>query len=219
MPLEVWDWRRDVRNLFITPEIRARIMHFEPYQLSAGHTHDLGHEMFLVLDGQAEFTIDGQTAVLGPGQACVARAGQWHEVRAVGDGPMTLYLSVTPHIEPTHTQWDHEGGRKLPYRYGLATRAERAARGAPARPSSALLAEHVAAVRALAEAAQSNATAQAEAAAALQSALARSDRAAAHAAVDTMWSAFSTLYAALQSSEQTWNELAATAADDDDRAS
>ena len=108
MTLEVWDSTRDVRNLFITPEIRSRIMRFEPHQLSAGHTHDVGHEMFLVLDGQAEFTIDGATAVLGPGQACVARAGQWHELRAVGDGPMTLYLSVTPHLEPTHTQWDRE---------------------------------------------------------------------------------------------------------------
>ena len=70
MPLEVWDAERDVRNLFITPEIRARIMRFEPHQLSAGHTHDVGHEMFLVLAGQAEFTIDGESSVLGPGQAC-----------------------------------------------------------------------------------------------------------------------------------------------------
>src|SRR5689334_3048882 len=127
MALEVWDARRDVKNLFITPEIRARIMRFEPHQLSSGHTHDLGHEMFLVLDGQAEFTIDGESAVLGPGQACVARAGQWHEVRAVGDGPMTLYLSVTPHIEPTHTMWEREGGAQLPYHYGASTRAEREA--------------------------------------------------------------------------------------------
>src|SRR5438309_1143707 len=58
MTLEVWDTVRDVRNLFITPEIRARIMRFEPHQLSSGHTHDVGHEMFLVLEGQAEFAID-----------------------------------------------------------------------------------------------------------------------------------------------------------------
>jgi quercetin dioxygenase-like cupin family protein len=76
MTLEVWDSKRDIRNLFITPEIRSRIMRFEPHQLSPGHTHDVGHEMFLVLDGQAEFTIDGETALVGPGQACVARAGQ-----------------------------------------------------------------------------------------------------------------------------------------------
>ena len=55
MPLEVWDARTDIRNLFITPEIRSRIMRFDAGQVSAGHTHDLGHEMFLVLDGRAAY--------------------------------------------------------------------------------------------------------------------------------------------------------------------
>jgi quercetin dioxygenase-like cupin family protein len=208
MPLEVWDAQRDVRNLFITPEIRARIMRFEPHQLSAGHTHDLGHEMFLVLAGQAEFTIDGESAMLGPGQACVARAGQWHEVRAVGDGPMTLYLSVTPHIEPTHTQWEREGGARLPYRYGVATRAERAARTEPVPKATALLERHLAACDALAEAAQANAAAQVSAAGDLRSALSAADPAAAHAAIDAMWAAFSAVYSYLQASERAWNDLA-----------
>src|SRR5438270_9658614 len=181
MPLEVWDAKRDVKNLFITPEIRARIMRFDPHQLSAGHTHDLGHEMFLVLDGQAEFTIAGQSAVLGPGQACVARAGEWHEIRVVGDQPMTLYLSVTPHIEPTHTQWDHEGGTKQPYRFGAATRAERKASNEPAKPVSTLLDEHVRASQALADSARDNADAQQQAASKLQSALDDNDPAAARA--------------------------------------
>jgi quercetin dioxygenase-like cupin family protein len=212
MTLEVWDATRDVKNLFITPEIRSRIMRFEPHQLSSGHTHDLGHEMFLVLEGQAEFTIDGSTAVLGAGQACVARAGQWHEVRAVGDGPMTLYLSVTPHVEPTHTQWDHEGGTQLPYRYGGATRAEREAE--QSRPVGALLDEHLAACSILAAAAQANLSAQHEAAKQLRSAIAAADSAATHVAVDAMWSAYRSMYASLQASVQTWNALAATAAGD-----
>jgi quercetin dioxygenase-like cupin family protein len=211
MPLEVWDMRRDVKNLFITPEIRARIMRFDPHQLSAGHTHDLGHEMFLVLDGQGEFTIAGQTAVLGPGQACVARAGEWHEIRAVGDGPMTLYLSVTPHVEPTHTQWEREGGTKLPYRYGGATRAEREA--APGRdPIPVLLERYLAASEALAGAARANAEAQRTAAEDLRRAVAASDRAAAHAAVDAMTAAFETMYGALQACERAWNDLAPAAA-------
>lgn len=212
MTLEVWDSARDVKNLFITPEIRSRIMHFEPHQLSAGHTHDVGHEMFLVLAGQAEFTIDGNTAVLGPGQACVARAGQWHELRAVGDGPMTLYLSVTPHVEPTHTQWDHEGGRQLPYHYGGATRSERETDVVP--PVAALLDEHLVACSNLAEVAQNNLSAQRAAASELRTALAASDSEAAHAAVDSMWSAYRTMYASLQASLRTWNALAPAAAGD-----
>jgi hypothetical protein len=35
MPLEVWDAQRDVKNLFITPEIRASVMRFDPLQVSA----------------------------------------------------------------------------------------------------------------------------------------------------------------------------------------
>lgn len=213
MPLEVWDARRDVKNLFITPEIRARIMRFDPHQVSAGHTHDLGHEMFLVLDGQAEFTIDGETAVLGPGQACVARARQWHEVRAVGDSPMTLYLSVTPHVEPTHTQWDHQGGAKLPYRYGVATRLEREAATRPIDPPTVLLERHLAASEALADAARANAAAQASAAGDLRAALEAGDPSAVHAAVDAMWAALSFLYGHLQASERAWNELAPVAGD------
>ena len=53
--------------------------------LNAGHTHDLGHEIFLILQGRAEFEIDGQSAVLGPGQMCIALTDQYHTVRNVGD--------------------------------------------------------------------------------------------------------------------------------------
>jgi quercetin dioxygenase-like cupin family protein len=206
MPLEVWDVRTDIRNLFITPEIRSRIMRFDAGQVSAGHTHDLGHEMFLVLDGQAEFTIAGQSAVLGPGQACVARAGEWHEIRALESAPMTLYLSVTPHVEPTHTQWDHEGGTPLPYHYGAATRFERPP---TTDAGDVLLDRHLAAAHALATAATNNAAAQTAAASLLRAALVAGDAAQAHAALDQMWAAFRALHDALRSSQQAWNELAA----------
>src|SRR5690348_10180964 len=165
-------------------------MHFKPGEVSQGHTHDLGHEMFVVLDGQAEFTIDGESAVLGPGQICVARAGQWHELRTVGDQPMTLYLSVTPHIEPTHTQWDREGGIRQPYRYGGSTRAERLARTEPGESAQALLERYVRASTGLANAATENAAAQEQAANQLSRALQSGDTAAARSAVDEMWRAF-----------------------------
>ncbi len=192
MPLEVFDARTDVRNLFITPEIRARIMHFEAGQVSAGHTHDLGHEMFLVLDGQAEFTIAGQSAILGPGQLCVARAGEWHEIRTLADAPMTLYLSVTPHVEPTHTQWDREGGTRLPYRYGLA------APSTSPESVDVLLERHLAATDALADAARQLAGIQPRQASAID--------------LEQMTASFQELYARFQALERAWNELAPAAA-------
>jgi quercetin dioxygenase-like cupin family protein len=207
--LEVFDSRTDIRNLFITPEIRSRIMRFEAGQVGHGHTHDLGHEMFLVLEGEAEFTIAGHSGIVGPGQVCVARAGEWHEIRTLDTGPMTLYLSVTPHLEPTHSQWDREGGTRLPYRYGLN------ATDTPGKPASELVARHLAASDALARAAQDNAAAQRTLSNALTKALQDGDAAAAHAAVDQMTAALQAFYARWQEAEYAWNELAPAAAGGD----
>jgi quercetin dioxygenase-like cupin family protein len=212
--LEVFDSRTDIRNLFITPEIRSRIMRFQPGEVSHGHTHDLGHEMFVVLAGQAEFTIAGESGIVGPGQICVARAGEWHEIRTLPDEPMTLYLSVTPHIEPTHTQWDREGGTQLPYRYGGSTRTERQADTSPRAAASVLVDRHVHASTALANAASANAAAQEKAATALREALQSGDLAAVHAALDTMWRSMREMYARLQQLELAWNELGPAAAPD-----
>ncbi len=126
---------------------------------------------------------------------------------------MTLFLSVTPHVEPTHTQWDREGGTRLPYRYGIATRAEREAATRPMDPPAVLLERHLAASEALADAARANAAAQASAADELRAALASGDAAAVHAAVTTMWEAFSALHSHLRASERVWNDLAPIAGD------
>ena len=114
--MQVYHYARDNRNVLVTPEVRARFLRLEPAErLGEPHAHDLGHEVFVVMSGRAEFLIDGETAVLGPGEMCVALAGQWHTVRAV-DGPAVIYLSVTPHVVPTHTHRDARG-RRLPDRY------------------------------------------------------------------------------------------------------
>ncbi|MCA1667331.1 MAG: cupin domain-containing protein [Thermomicrobia bacterium] len=208
MTLEVFDYRTDIRNIFIAPEMRARIIRREPGTSGGGHTHDLGHEIFLVLEGQAEFTIAGESAILGPGQLCIARADEWHTIRVVGETPLTYYLSVTPHLEPTHTQWDHEGGTKLPYQYGGSTRDERRARTTPPEPPETLLARHLVAAHALADAAAMNAAAQDEAGTALREALSAGNNAAAKEAIDAMWRAISTTYKQLQAMEIAWNALA-----------
>lgn len=120
MAFEVFDFRKDIRNVLVTPEIRARFIQIDVGKISGGsrpgrgHSHDLGHEVFLVLQGQAEFDIDGDTHVVGPGQMCVALVDEVHTVRNVGDVPVILYLSVTPHIQPTHTFWTDDGDKAPP---------------------------------------------------------------------------------------------------------
>jgi quercetin dioxygenase-like cupin family protein len=121
--IDVFDFRTDTRNVFISPKMRGRFLRHEPGELGPFHSHDIGDELFLILQGQCEFAIDGDRAVLGPGQLCVARAGQKHEVRVVGDEPMIMFLVVAPHIEPTHTFWADDGTR-LPEQYNLTTTAE-----------------------------------------------------------------------------------------------
>ena len=208
MPVEVFDYRTDIRNFFIAPEMRARVIRREPGTAGDGHTHDLGHEIFLILEGQAEIIVDGESAILGPGQMCIARADQWHQIKVHGDQPLIYYLSVTPHLEPTHTQWDHPGGSKLPYKYGASTQEERRARTEPPEAPDALLARYLAASHALAEASAIHATTQETDAAILRSALSTGDKAAAKGAIDAMWRSFYTTYTQIQAMEVAWNELA-----------
>jgi quercetin dioxygenase-like cupin family protein len=118
--LDVYDFRReeDQRNVLVTAQIRSRLLRLEPgHGEGEFHSHDLGHEIFLILQGRCVFEIDGEVAELGPGQMCVALADQPHRVRVVGDEPVVMYLSVTPHILPTHTGWKADGGRH-PVRIG-----------------------------------------------------------------------------------------------------
>ena len=112
MALQVFDYRTHIRNVFVTPQIRSRFLRMEPGTVSERHSHDLGHEIFLILEGNARFEISGQFAELGPGQMCVARIDEPHKVSVIGDEPMTMYLSVTPHIQPTHTGRDDDDKRQ-----------------------------------------------------------------------------------------------------------
>lgn len=208
MPFDVYDYRTDVRNVVITPEIRSRFLRMEPGEVAVRHSHDLGHEVFLILEGQCEFEIEGHREVLGPGQMCFARVDQRHQVRTVGDVPMTMYLSVTPHIEPTHTFWDDQGA-KLPNRYGAGTSKERAASTDPLVSLDDILSQQVATAKALAEAATASAHVQETETAAMQRALDAGDTAAAKAAVDAMWEHISQTFQSLYALGAVWNDLAA----------
>ena len=208
MAFRVFDCRTDIQNLVIQPDIRARFLQMEPGEENVPHSHDLGAEIFLILDGQAEFVIEGHTEILGPGQLCFADRDEIHTVRCVGDAPMTMYLSVTPHIDPTHTLWD-EHGAKLPPRYGGSTQSEREAMDAesPPPPIADLTSAHAAAADEAAQAAQAAAEAQRTGISALEQALAEGDQAAAQAAVDDMWAALYGSFSANRDLAAAWNAL------------
>ena len=111
MSFSIFDYRKDLANLLVSPHIRARFLRIEPGEVHGMHSHDLGHEVFFILEGRLTFYIDGEEQTLGPGQLCVALADQIHQVRNNGDEPVYMYLSVTPHVQPTHTGRDADGTR------------------------------------------------------------------------------------------------------------
>ena len=205
MGFPVYDYRTDVRNVLVTPQIRSRFLKMEPGQSAQLHSHDLGHEIFLILEGRVEFEIDGETEELGPGQMCVALVDQPHRVRVLGDEPMTMYLSVTPHIHPTHTPRT-EDGERLPHNFSPA-------RAYDVEPDmqvsvSELVARQNHAAELLAELTQTCAAIQQEMGNQLKTALAEGDVDAATAARQAMWEALYPVYKATAELADVWNALA-----------
>src|SRR5205085_2859944 len=134
MPIRVYDYRTDLSNLVVHPQIRSRFRRVELGPVPQVHSHDLGGETFLVMDGQIEFTVSDERVVCQPGQTIYVPPRTTHAVRAVGEQTGVIYLSVSPHVEPTHTTYDADG-QVQPPRYGVW----RAAGGGE--PSSGLSAE------------------------------------------------------------------------------
>jgi quercetin dioxygenase-like cupin family protein len=205
MGFPVYDYRKDIRNLLVTPQIRSRFLRLEGGQVAKPHTHDLGHEVFLMLQGRAIFEIDGEKEELGPGQMCVALVNQMHGIQVVSNEPVIMYLSVTPHIQPTHTMWT-EDGRRLPHRF-VPSKAYDVETDAST-PIDQLLDRFVAAAQGVAEAAQGSARTQRQLAATLKKALARGDQDAATTARSAMWEALFRTYEKVYSLADIWNDLA-----------
>lgn len=205
MGFPVYDYRTDVRNVLVTPQIRSRFLRMEPGQSAQLHSHDLGHEIFLILEGRVEFEIDGETEELGPGQMCVALADQPHKVRVLGEEPMTMYLSVTPHIHPTHTPRT-EDGERLPHNFAPANAYD-------VEPDmqisvSELVECQINAAKLLAELTRTCAAVQKEMGEQLKAAVAEGNEQAAIDARKAMWEALYPVYKSVSELGDVWNELA-----------
>jgi hypothetical protein len=182
-------------------------------QVNQSHSHDLGHEIFLILQGQAEFEIEGEKRVLGPGQMCVALTDERHIVRNVGDEPVIMYLSVTPHIQPTHTLWQDDGAKAPPlFRpnnvYDVADQST---------PVEELADRHLQASKAFAETVATTIKAQEEQVAAFKEALAHADKATALKARDAMWETLYLMYKKVYELAAAWNDFTARTADNDNK--
>ncbi len=206
MGFDVFDYRTVDRNVLVTPEIRARLYHMKPGQVDRRHSHDLGHEVFLILEGEAEFTINGETRVLGPGQMCVALADEIHQVRnLLPDRETVMYLSVSPHIQPTHTGRNDDDSPQPPL---FAPNANYHAETDLNVPMDLLLERHLEAAQVAAEAAQANLERHRAMVHALRQARSADDLEAAATARNAMWETLYTLFKAMYALGSTWNEVA-----------
>ncbi|MEM7127306.1 MAG: cupin domain-containing protein [Chloroflexota bacterium] len=211
MALQVYDFRTDIKNLLVTPQIRSRFLKMEVGQFNEGHTHDLGHEIFLILQGQAEFNVDGEKATLGPGQMCIALTDEWHSVENVGEDEVIMYLSVTPHIQPTHTMWDDNGNKKPP-RFTVNTSYDLE----PDRTTSTaeLVDRCVAASDTFSQAAQIHTETVRQQAEAVKAALDAGDQETVIQARNAMWDALSSVYSTLAEFGDVWNEFGSRTVDE-----
>ncbi len=201
MSIPVHDYRSDLTNICVQPQIRSRFRRVELGPVPPVHSHDLGGETFLVMEGQIEFTVADERVVCERGQSIFVPPRTTHAVRAVGDQPGVIYLSVSPHVEPTHTQYDADG-QTLPPKYGVW----RAAGGGEPRselPTSMLLERYKAAAQSLAKLAQVNA-------ATVNTATTSEDI---KKTVDQLWEGLKPVLLQVEALEREWNELALCAAD------
>ena len=201
MPIHVYDYRVDLSNLVVRPQIRSRFRRVELGPVPEVHSHDLGGETFLIMEGQIEFTVDGESVVCTAGQAIFVPPRTTHAVRAVGERPAVMYLSVSPHVEPTHTFYDRQG-RQLPPRYGV-WRAAGGGVPSTAESSSARLQSYRRAADELADLARANAERISQCTAAHKT------------TVDSLWDSLRPLLQHVETIERTWNELALDAAERD----
>jgi len=201
MSIPVHDYRLDLTNICVQPQIRSRFRRVELGPVPPVHSHDLGGETFLVMEGQIEFTVADERVVCERGQSIFVPPRTTHAVRAVGEHPGVIYLSVSPHVEPTHTQYDADG-QTLPPKYGVW----RAAGGGEPRselPTSTLLERYKAAAQSLAKLAQVNA-------ATVNTATTSEDI---KKTVDQLWEGLKPVLLQVEALEREWNELALCAAD------
>ncbi len=204
MPIRVYDYRTDIANLVVHPAIRGRFMRMEPAPAGHMHSHDLGGEIFLVLEGQCEFLVEDDRVTCGPGQLIYVEPPLKHTLHAVGDGPCIVYLSVTPHVEPTHTRYDADY-RTLPPEYG----AWRGKVGDPQPEveTAELVRRYVASARRLADLACANAEAAESRLDALVRAESGGDQTTAKAEMDTLWLSLRDALWQVDTLEKHWNAV------------
>lgn len=87
----------------VSPRIRGGMLEFEPGFECAYHSHDGAEEIFLFLRGKCQITVEEEVADVDAGEIVIVPAEHKHKLKALGDEPLLMWLTVTPNHAPTHT--------------------------------------------------------------------------------------------------------------------
>jgi quercetin dioxygenase-like cupin family protein len=81
-----------------SPSLRVVLLRWAAGFATLEHHHPRAEEIFLVLEGRAEFTIAGRAPrLVGPGELVLARRGERHAICVPGDaGELLLLAAVAP---------------------------------------------------------------------------------------------------------------------------
>jgi quercetin dioxygenase-like cupin family protein len=99
--------------------------HSKPGGAITEHIHPLQEERFNITAGQAHFVLDGETRVLGPGEAIIVPAGTRHSEENRGSTEVSGIVELRPALK---TREMHEAFS------GLAAEGKTTLRGAPKNP-------------------------------------------------------------------------------------
>jgi mannose-6-phosphate isomerase-like protein (cupin superfamily) len=88
---------RDHRVLLELPALEVFELRFTPdFEGVDPHTHEAHADCFYVLEGRAEFLVDGEPVEAGPGTFVAAPAGAVHGFRVVGNDELRLLNMQAP---------------------------------------------------------------------------------------------------------------------------
>jgi mannose-6-phosphate isomerase-like protein (cupin superfamily) len=70
-----------------------------PGQSTQRHYHARSEEIYLIVEGGGELEVDGETCVVGPGDAILIAPGSWHQLISGDDGVTLLCCCVPPYTD------------------------------------------------------------------------------------------------------------------------
>ena len=107
--IPIWHIQDAPGNIMMVPQLRGGCHRWKSGWHGRKHSHDGAVEVFLVMEGQCDFDVDGQQFTLYPQQFVMIPAEVPHEMWNRTDQDLLMFLVVAPHQQPTHTYYDEAG--------------------------------------------------------------------------------------------------------------